>query len=192
MLRVGALQTLFFKIRETDQAAQDSNAHSWKRPVEQTDRCNEISNLDPPDVCAVLFQERENLSFVRPKFFNPMKRRALIDTGSDANALRESLFHDLQTSNPNFSTSEKPSFHSVWIASGQKIPIGRHYVRQKFLVLPTRMVFFLGTIFPKNMISELIRKIFCATSRPDGPIESNSTWGRKKNVAVPNTYQNFP
>ena len=46
-------------------------------------------------MCAVLPLEGENLSYVRLNCFLRIKRRALIATGSCANALPESLFFDL-------------------------------------------------------------------------------------------------
>ena len=106
------------------------------------DAGTEFSTLDPPEMCAVLSLEGENLSFVRLKFSNQIKRRASIDTGSCANALPESLFHDLQMSNPSILTLEK-LFHSVRMASGQRIPItkqaniafqiGPHFFRDSFV-----------------------------------------------------------
>ena len=105
------------------------------------DTCNEFSTLDPPEMCAVLSLEGENVSYVRLKFFIQIKRRALIDTGSCANALPESLLHDLQMSHPSILTS---SFHPDRMASGQRIPItkqanitlqiGPHSFRDSFLI----------------------------------------------------------
>ena len=70
-------------------------------------------------MCAVLPLEGENLSYVCLKFSNQIKRRALIDTGSCANALPEPLFKDLNLTNPKSLTLEKPFFNSVRMASGQ-------------------------------------------------------------------------
>ena len=69
--------------------------------------------MDTPEMCAVLPLEGENISYVRLKFSNQIKRRALFDTGSFANALPESLFNDLNLTNPKYLTLEKPFFSSV-------------------------------------------------------------------------------
>ena len=59
---------------------------------------------------AVLPLEGENLSHVGLKFSTQIKKRALIDTGSCANALPESLFNDLNLTNPISLTLEKQTF----------------------------------------------------------------------------------
>ena len=59
-----------------------------------------FSHIDPPEMCAVLPLVGENLSHVRLIFSNQNKRRPLIDTGSCSNALPESLFYDLNSTNP--------------------------------------------------------------------------------------------
>ena len=51
------------------------------------DTCNDASELS--EMCAILPLEGENSSYVRLKFHNQLKRRALIDTGSCANALTQ-------------------------------------------------------------------------------------------------------
>ena len=76
-------------------------------------------------MCAVFPLEGENLSYVRLKIFNQIKRRALIDKGSCANALPESLFHDLNLTNPKSVPLEKPFYNSVRMASGQKVPVDK-------------------------------------------------------------------
>ena len=43
-------------------------------------------------MCALLPLEAEDLSYVRLKFSDQIKRRAVIETGFCANALPESLF----------------------------------------------------------------------------------------------------
>ena len=101
--------------------------------------------------------EGENLSLVSLNFFNQIKRRALMDTGSCANASAESLFKDLNLNNPNFSTLEKPAVNSVRMASGQRVPIaksakfsvqiGPHFFHESFLILPTMNGVFLGIPF---------------------------------------------
>ena len=77
------------------------------------DTCNNVSHIDPPEMFAVLPLEGENLFYVRLKFSNQIKRRALIETGSCANALHEALFNDLHLTNPKSLTLEKPFFNSV-------------------------------------------------------------------------------
>ena len=70
-------------------------------------------------MCAVLPLEGENFSYVRLNFSIQIRRRALIDTS--ANALPESLFNDLNLTNPKSLTLEKPFFNSVRMASDQKV-----------------------------------------------------------------------
>ena len=69
-------------------------------------------------MCAVLPLVGENTSFVRLRFSNQNRRRALIDTGSCANALPESLFNDFNLTNTKSFTLEKPFFISLRMASG--------------------------------------------------------------------------
>ena len=76
-------------------------------------------------MCALLPLEGENLSYVRLNFSNQIKRRALIDTGSCANALPESLLNDLNLTIPKSLTSEKPFLNSVRMASGQRFPVDK-------------------------------------------------------------------
>ena len=94
--------------------------HVKKVQSKKPDTCNEFSHIDPPEICAVLPLEGENLSSVRLKFSSQIKRRALIDTGSCANALPESLFNDINLTNPISLTLEKSFFNSVRMASGQE------------------------------------------------------------------------
>ena len=111
-------------------------------------------------MCAVLPLEDENLSYVRLKFSSQIKRRALIDTGSCAKALLESLFRDLNLTNPKSSTLENPVFNSVRRVSGQRLPvdkqakklfqIGPHYFQNNFLILPTMKSVVLGNPFFKK------------------------------------------
>ena len=56
------------------------------------DTCNEDNCNESLEVCAVLSLEGENLFYVRLKFNSDIKRRALIDTGSCANALPRFFF----------------------------------------------------------------------------------------------------
>ena len=111
-------------------------------------------------MCAILPLEGENLSYVRLKFSSLPKRRALIDTGSCANALPQNLFDELEKQNPNGITLETPSFTSVRMASGQKIvidkqakisfSIGPHFFTDSFLILPTMNSVILGNPFFKK------------------------------------------
>ena len=111
-------------------------------------------------MCAILPLEGENLSYVRLKFSSLTKRRALIDTGSCANALPQNLFDELEKQNPNGITLETPSFTSVRMASGQKIvidkqakisfSIGPHFFTDSFLILPTMNSVILGNPFFKK------------------------------------------
>ena len=111
-------------------------------------------------MCAVLPLEGENLLYVRLKFTPDLKRRALIDTGSCANALPESIFLELQTNIPNQIVMEEPSFTSVRMASGHKVTIkkqakisfkiGTHTFQDSFLILPTMNSAILGNPFFKK------------------------------------------
>ena len=131
--------------------------HVKKVQSENPDTCNEFSHIDPPEMCAVLLLEGENLSYDRLKFSSQIKGRALIDTGSCANALAESLFNDLHLTNPKSLTLGKPFFNSVKMASGQRVPvnkqakssfqIGPHYFQDSFLTLPTMNSVILGNPF---------------------------------------------
>ena len=111
-------------------------------------------------MCAVLLLERKNLSYVRLKFSTQIKRRALIDTGSCANALPESLFIDINLTKPKSLPLEKPFFNSVRMASGQRVPVdkqakisfqvGLYYFQDSFLILPTMNSVILGNLFFKK------------------------------------------
>ena len=89
------------------------------------DTCNEFSHIDPPEMCAVLPLQGENLSYVRLKFSSQIKRRALIDTGSCAIALPESFFNDLNLTKPKSLTFQKPFFNSIRMASVQRVPVDK-------------------------------------------------------------------
>ena len=89
------------------------------------DTCYEFAHIDPPEICAVLPFEGENVSYVRLKFSKQFKRTALTYTGSCANAFPESFFNDLSPNNPKSLTLEKSSLNSARKASGQKIPIAK-------------------------------------------------------------------
>ena len=152
-------------------------------------------------MCAVLPLEGENLSYVRLKFSNQIKRRALIDTGFRANALPESLFNDLNLTNPKTSTLEKPFFNSVRMASGQRVPVnkqakisfqmGPHYFQDSSLILPTMNSVILGnpffkkhnfTIDPRNNLLQL----------PNLTVQLNQILPEKgKNVITRKNYRKF-
>ena len=124
--------------------------------------CNVENCNESPEVCAVLPLEGENLLYVRLKFNSDIKRRALIDTGSCANALPQSIFLKLQMHIPNQIVMEEPSLTSVRVrmASGQKITItrqakisfqmGPHTFQDSFLILPTMNSAILGKPFFKK------------------------------------------
>ena len=124
------------------------------------DTCNEDNCNESPEVCAVLPLEGESLLYVRLKFNSDMKRRALIDTGSCANALPQSIFLELHTHIPHQIVMEEPSFTSVRMASVQKITItkqakisfqiGPHIFQDSFLILPTMNSAILGNPFFKT------------------------------------------
>ena len=83
----------------------------------------EFAHINPPEICAVLPYQGENLSYVRLKFLKQFKRTAFTYTGSCANAFPEFFFNDLSPNNPKSLTLEKASLNSARKASGQKIPI---------------------------------------------------------------------
>ena len=74
-------------------------------------------------MCAILPSEGDNSSYVRLKFHNQLKRRALIDTVSCANALPQCFFLDLEKSIPDQINLEELFFHSVRMAAGQRVSI---------------------------------------------------------------------
>ena len=170
--RRGAQKSEFKKL--ITQHKDQKPKHVKKVQLKKPDTSNEISHIDPPEMCAVLPLEGENLSYVRLKFSSQIKRRALIDTGSCANALPESLFNDINLTNSKSSTLEKPFLNSVRMASGQRVPvdnqakisfqIGPHYFQDSFLILPTMNSVILGnpffkkhniTIDPRNNLLQL-------------------------------------
>ena len=163
------------KIQKTNWQHEDQKPkHVKKVQSKNPDTCNEFSYIDPPEMCAVLQLEGENLSFVRLKFSSQIKGRALIDTSSCANAFLYYLFNELNLTNPNSLTLEKPSFNSVRMASGQRVPInkqakntfqiGPHNFQDSFFISPTMNSIFLRnpffkkhtfTIDPKNNLLQL-------------------------------------
>ena len=162
---------------------QQKPKHVKKVQSKKPDTCNVFSHIDPPEMCAVLPLEGENLSYVRLKVSNQSKRRALIDTGACANALPESLFIDLSLTNPKSLTLEKPFFNSVRMASGQRIPvdkrakisfqIGPHYFQDSFLILPTMNSVNLGNPFFKKQYYNRSKKQFVTITRLNSTVESN-------------------
>ena len=130
--------------------------------MKKPDTFNGHSHLKTPEKCAVLPLEGENLTYVRLKFSNRLKPRALIDIGSCANALPQSLFDDLKLTNPKSLTLETHSFNSVRMASDHKVPIdkhakisfqiGPHFFQDSFLILPFKISVSLGNAFLKNFI----------------------------------------
>ena len=111
-------------------------------------------------MCAILPLEGEILFSVRLKISGQTKRRALIDTGSCVNESPESLFNDINLTNPKSLTLEKPLFDSVRMAFGQRIPLNKqaknslliisHYFQDSFLILPTMNSVNLGNPFFKK------------------------------------------
>ena len=56
--------------------------HVKKVLAQKPDTCNEVSQIDAPEMCPVLPVEGGNIFYVGLIFSNEIKRRALIDTGS--------------------------------------------------------------------------------------------------------------
>ena len=162
---------------------QQKPKHVKKVQSKKPDTCNEFSHIDPPEMCAVLPLEGENLSYVRLKFSSQIKQRALFDTGSCANALPESLFNDINLTNPKSLTLEKPFFNSVRMASGQRVlvdkqakisfQIGPHYFQDSFLILPTMNSVILGNPFFKKQYYNRSQKQFVTITRFNSTVESN-------------------
>ena len=80
-----------------------------------------------------------------------------------ANALLESFYNDLNLTSPKSLTFEKPFFHSVRMASGQRVPLGKHakisfqirshFFQNSFSIQPTMSRVILGNpFFSKNNI----------------------------------------
>ena len=125
-----------------------------------TDICNEEIHNKSPEVCAVLPLEGEKVLHVRLKFNSDLERRALIGTGSCANALPQSCFLEIQTNMPNRTVMEEPSVTSVRIESGQRITIekqakisfkiGTHTFQGSFLILLNMSCTILGNPFSKK------------------------------------------
>ena len=132
---------------------------------------------------AVLPLEGENIPYVRLKFSSHIKRRALIDTSSRANALPESLFNDLNLTNPKSLTLEKPFFNSVRMASGQRVPvdkqtiisfqIGPHYFQDSSLNLPNLNIVFIGNPFFEKQYYNRSKKLFVTMTKFNSTVESN-------------------
>ena len=106
--------------------------------------------------------EGEFLSYVNILFDNKIRRKALIDTGSCANAIPKNLLDSLESANLHFKFIE-PSFKNVKLASGSPIKITQaveitfdmtnHRFTDTFLVLPTKNSVIIGNpFFKKNLI----------------------------------------
>ena len=139
-------------MQDKDQKLKLLRKVQWKK----ADTCYELSHINPPEMCALLPLEAENLC-VRSKFSDQIKRGALIDAVSFAYVLPESLFSELNLTSPQSLPLEKPSFNSVRMASGQRVPInkqakisfriGPHYFQDSLLILPTMNSVILGNSF---------------------------------------------
>ena len=92
-------------------------------------------------MCAVLPLEGENLSYVRLKFSSQIKRRALIDTGSCANALPESLFNDINLTNPKSLTLEKPLILFEWLLVKEFRLINKQNIHFRSELIISKIVF---------------------------------------------------
>ena len=128
------------------------------------DTCDfDTSSLESvSDLCAVIPLEGEFFSYVNILFDNKVRRKALIDTGSCANAIPGNLVEQLKNSNAKFEFTT-PSFKNVQMASGMPINISKavkitfditnHEFTDIFLVLPTMNSVIIGNpFFKKNMI----------------------------------------
>ena len=115
------------------------------------------------EFCAVIPLEGEFLSYVHLNFDNKLKRKALIDTGSCANAIPEKLLDEMQIEKVKLSFVE-PRYKSVKMASGSPVVIDKavrltlyianYQFTDDLLVLPTmNSVILLGNpFFKKNSI----------------------------------------
>ena len=98
------------------------------------------------DLCATIPLEGVYLSYVHVLFDGKIRRRALIDTGSCANAIPQVLLENLQKQNVKLEFIE-PSFKNVKLASGSPVSvshavrihfeIAKHKFSDDFIVLPT-------------------------------------------------------
>ena len=90
--RVAEHEIDLVNIQKTMQHKDRKPRHVKKVQSKKPDTCNDFSHIDPPEMCAVLPLEGENLSYVRLKFSNQIKGRYLTGTGSYANTLPQYLW----------------------------------------------------------------------------------------------------
>ena len=113
-------------------------------------------------IYAVIPLEGETLSYVRIKFDNILRRRALIDSGSCSNAIPLSLLNEFEEKQICIEV-ETPTYNTVKLASSApvvvkqqikvKFTIGYYHFSDSFLVLPTMNTVILGNpFFKKNFI----------------------------------------
>ena len=121
-----------------------NHASSFSTQFEQKLDSKEDSSEN--DLCATIPLEGEYLSYVHVLFDGKIRRRALIDTGSCANAIPQVLLEVLQTQNAKLEFIE-PVFKNVKLASGSPVSvshavrihfeIAKHKFSDDFIVLPT-------------------------------------------------------
>ena len=114
--------------------------------------CNYDNSLDSSSdeeldnkLCAVIPLEGDVLNYVRIVFDEKIRRRALIDTGSCANAIPKALLNNFEKLNVKFEI-KKPCFEQVKLAPGQPVDIeyavevefclGKNKCLDELLVLP--------------------------------------------------------
>ena len=71
-----------------------------------------MNSSDENEVCAIILLEGEFFSYVNILFDNKTRRKALIDTGSCANAIPENLLDLLEYSNAKYESTQQ-SFKNV-------------------------------------------------------------------------------
>ena len=79
---------------------------------------------EPNEITACISLEGDVLPYVPLKFPNNQQRKALIDTGSCANAISEKDYEDLKSIFGTTAIISRPSeVNKVKLASGQLIPV---------------------------------------------------------------------
>ena len=137
-----------------------NHASSFSTQFEQKLDSKEDSSEN--DLCTTIPLEGEYLSDVHVLFDGKIRRRALIGTGSCANAIPQVLLENLQTQNAKLEIIE-PVFKNVKLASGSPgsvshavrihFEIAKHKISDDFIVLPTiNTVIFGNPFFKKNSI----------------------------------------
>ena len=130
-------------------------------PRQYDDAPQEAQKTQENGITACISFERDLPSYVPLKFSASQQRRALIDTGANANAISEKDYQELKS----FGTATPSEVKKVKVASRQLIPvrgqielafsIAKHSFKLKLLDLPITKIIVLGKPFFKNNSKEL-------------------------------------